>query len=303
MAFLTNYNFQQLSKKVHINEDVSLKMFLDKIYDDPEIYLVLNKIEVEFLFKYKMLLENEEKFFIEYYKEVPIKEDTKEFVFNKGGKMKYHLNSECSLLLRDYLDFGIPDEIKEFGDDAVDEYRKWFNDNNFGDRFRYNEIVKNTIINAFNSKYPKKYNIKPIEANSNLLVIEAPNSNIHAIKSELDLKNAKINLSILKEEWLVHFPCSNTRIIAKHKHLLNKTNDEIIEKISELFSPVFIKNFGYDKLISKFTISKRLTYQMISILLEIFKWTYDLKDKNFHRVTLEKFGLMCCLDCRNESME
>jgi hypothetical protein len=107
----------------------------------------------------------------------------------------------------------------------------------------------------------------------------------------------------LKEEWLVHFPCYTTRIIAKHKHLLNKTNDEINEKISELFSPVFIKNYGYDKLISKFTISKRLTYQMISILLEIFKWTYDLKDKNFHRVTLEKFGLMCCLDCRNESME
>ena len=47
------------------------------------------------------------------------KKDSKEFVFDKEGKTKYHLTGDCEFIKKDYLDFNIPDEIRELGDDAV----------------------------------------------------------------------------------------------------------------------------------------------------------------------------------------
>lgn len=259
MAFLTKYNLSQLCQKLDINVEVSLEMFLEHIYDDTEVYSMLNKREIEYLFKYKMLLDDEEKFVVEYYQEVPEKEDTKNFVFNKGGKMKYHISSECKLISKDYLDFNIPGEIKTIGDSAINEYRDWFSQNNFGDKYRNKTIDKNAIIFAFNAKYPLKYNIKPIEDNSNLLVIEQPNSKHDTVEYEYNVETNKHKLEKLKEEWNTNFPCRVTKVIAKFKHLLNKTDEEIEKKIAELFSPVFIQNYGMQNLKNKFTLSKRLT--------------------------------------------
>lgn len=300
MAFLTKYNLSQLCQKLNVNVEVSLEMFLEHIYNDREIYSMLNKREIEYLFKYKMLLDDEEKFVVEYYQEVPEKEDTKKFVFNKGGKMKYHLSPQCKLISKDYLDFNIPEEIKAIGDNAISEYRDWFNQNNFGDKFRNKTIDKNAIIFAFNSKYPSKYNIKPIEDNSNLLVIEQPNSKHENVDYEHNADTTKIKLEKLKNEWNANFPCGVTRVIAKFKHLLNKTDDEIENKISELFRPVFIQNYGMQNLKNKFILSKRLTTEIITLLLDQIKWTYNQKEKDFDNSTLEKFGLECCLSCIKE---
>lgn len=300
MAFLTKSNLSQLCQKLNINVEVSLKMFLDHIYNDTEIYSMLNKREIEYLFKYKMLLDDEEKFVVEYYQEVPEKEDTKDYVFNKGGKMKYHLSPECKLISKDYLDFNIPEEIKIIGDIAINEYRDWFNQNNFGDKFRNKAIDKNAIIFAFNSKYPAKYKIKPIEDNSNLLVIEQPNSKHENVNHEYNVEATQLRLEKLKNEWNTNFSCRVTRVIAKFKHLLNKTDQEINDKISELFSEVFIKNYGMQNLKNKFTLSKKIITEIIALLLEHIKWTYNQKEKDFKNSTLGNFGLECCLNCVKE---
>ncbi len=300
MAFLTKYNFSQLSQNLKINIDVSLDMFLKHIYNDAEIYSILNKREIEYLFKYKMLLDDEERFVVEYYNEVPEKEDTKNFVFNKGGKMKYHLISDCKLITKDYLDFNIPEEIKNIGNEAIQEYREWFNTNNFGDKYRKKQIDTNKIIFAFNSKYPKKYNIQRIEDNSNLLVLEQPNSTYKLIDQEYDFEKLKKELTKLKMDWQYNFPCKTTRIIAKFKHLITKSDEEINTKISEIFSEVFILNFGMDNLKRQFQISKDITYRIINLILEHIKWTYNLNEKNFDKRTLERFGLECCLSCLKE---
>ena len=247
-----------------------------------------------------MLLDDEEKFVVEYYQEVPEKEDTKNFVFNKGGKMKYHLSQECKLISKDYLDFNIPEEIKAIGDIAINEYRDWFNNNNFGDKYRNKNIDKNAIIFAFNSKYPSKYNIKPIEDNSNLLIIEQPNSKHDAVDLEYNSDAAKFKLERLKNEWNINFPCRVTKVIAKFKHLLNKSDEEIQRKIAELFSPLFIQNYGMQNLKNKFTLSKKLTTEIVTLLLEHIKWSYNQKEKSFDNSTLEKFGLECCLHCKKE---
>lgn len=301
MAYLTKHNLGQLSQKLNINVDVSLKMFLEHIYNDPEIFSILNNREIEYLFKYKMLLDDEKQFAIQYYNEVPEKADSKKFVFNKGGKIKYHLSPSCKLITKDYLDFNIPDKIKSRGDEAIQEYRTWFNTNDFGDKYRNKLIDRNTIIAAFNLKYPKKYDIEPIKNDSNLLVIERPNSTFDKIESSYDQEKTKRELRVLKHEWYQNFPCGVTKTIAKYKGLLDKTDDEINSKISEILSPVFIINYGMIELKRKFEISKNITYKIISLILEHIKWTYNLNDKVFDNNTLEKFGLECCLNCLKES--
>jgi len=52
----------------------------------------------------------------------------------------------------------------------------------------------------------------------------------------------------------------------------------------------------------KFQISKKLTYELIDLLLEYIKWTYKAENKNFDELTLEKFGLECCHTCKNIEM-
>lgn len=275
-------------------------MFLKHIYNDKEIYFILNRMEIEYLFKYKMMLEDEKKFFVEFYNEVPEREDTKTFVFNKGGKTKYHLTSECKLLKKDYLDFNIPSEIQDLGDNAISEYRNWFRTNNYGERHKQGEIGKEKIIRDFNIKYPAKYGIKPIEDNSNILVIEIPNSSNNNLKREFDLQKFKEKINVLKEKWYNSFQCKVSRTFAKFKHLLKKSDDEIREKMTELFSEQFADNYGIENLRKKFEISKNLNYQIISELLEYFKWTYKIDIKDFDNLTLEKFGLECCNNCKNE---
>ena len=301
MAYLTKYNLGKLCQKIDINIDVSMEMFIEHIYNDKEIYFILNKREIEYLFIYKMLLDDEEKFIVEYYNEVPEKEDTKSLVFNKGGKTKYHLIPNCKLLKKDYLDFNIPSELKEQGDDAIEEYRDWFRSNNFGERFKQKEISKETIIKAFNLKYPIKYNIKPIEDNSNLLVIYIPNSTSRHLEEKFDVESFRIELNDLKLVWQNTFQCKVSRTFSKFKYLLAKSDEEIIGKMGEIFSENFVKNYGLNNLKNKFEISKTLTYRLIELLLEYIKWTYNLENKDFNILTLEKFGLECCHSCKTET--
>lgn len=302
MAYLTKYNLSKLCQKLEVKEEISLELFIEHIYNDREIYYILNKREIEYLFIYKMLLEDENKFVVEYYNEVPEKEDTKNFVFNKGGKTKYHLNHNCLLLKKDYLDFNIPEDIKSKGDNAVNEYREWFRANNFGERFKTKEISKDAIIRAFNLKYPKMYDIKPIEDNSNLLIVEIPNStNLH-LKANFDIEKFRSEITKLKLVWQNTFQCKVSRTFSKFKYLLTKSDEEIVNKMGEIFSENFVKNYGINNLKDKFQISKKLTYELIDLLLEYIKWTYKADNKNFDELTLEKFGLECCHTCKNEEM-
>ena len=307
MAYLTKYNLSQLCQSLEVKGEINLETFLKYIYDDKEIFFILNKREIEYIFVYRMLLDDEKKFIVEYYKEVPEKEDTKTRVFNKGGKMKYHLTSNCKLLKKDYLDFNIPSEIIEISnqnknDDAVNEYRDWFTKNNFSERYKSQEIDGNYIIRAFNLKYPAKYGIQKIEDNSNLLIFEAKNSNNHLQKQYFDINNFKKELEETKLHWQNTFQSKVSRTFAKFKFLSEKSDTEIIQKMSEIFTPEFTENYGIKNLREKFELSKKYTYKIIELILEYIKWTFNLDKKEFDNPTLEKFGLECCNSCKNEQM-
>lgn len=204
MAYLTKYNYGKLCKKLAINKEVSLEFFQQYIFEDKEIFYLLNKRELEYLFTYKMLITNEKEFFLEHYRVVPEEKDSKTRVFNRGGKIKYHLSSGCESFSKDYIDFKIPQDIIDISKNdssVIEEYRDWFKNENFKEKLSKQLIAKEQINRQFNLKYPKKYGIEAIEENSNLLLIEAKNSKHNFLNREFDLDKFKKELLEAKEQW------------------------------------------------------------------------------------------------------
>lgn len=306
MAHLTKYNFGKLCRSLDIKITIDRDTFLEHCYDDPDIYYLLNKLEVEYLFKYRNILKDEKNFYAEYYNIIPQAPDTKEFVFDKGGKTKYHLTSDCKLIKKDYLDFNIPQEIQDLGDDAIEEYRNWFRHNNYAEQHKQGVLGKDKIIRDFNFKYPSKYGIKPIAENSNILVVEVPNSSSEELQTEFDLEEFKEKINVLKAKWDYEFQSKTAVKFSKWKHLLTASDDEINDKMTEVLrsdryrSEDFIANYGIDKLKNKFAIAKKLNNEIMSELLTYFKWTYNIDSKDFDTLTLEKFGLKCCYHCNSK---
>ncbi|MFC6102829.1 hypothetical protein [Olivibacter domesticus] len=297
MAYLTQYSYSKLCQKVDIDFDTSLNSFIWHIYDDNELYYILNKRDIEYLFKYKLILEDEKKFAVEYFVIVPKEEDSKEWVFNKGGKTKYHMSLDCQLLRKDYVDFYIPREIRSLGDSAIDEYRIWFSKNRFAEKFKAKSIGNDAIISAFNSKYPKKYCIQPIAEGSNILVIEKPNSKNIEVKKHFDLRYFKNRIDFLKQKFHNEFTCKNTRTMSKFRFLDKKTDEEIRNVFSEIFSPLFVENYGLEKIRSKFKQAIEVINEIISLVLEYLRWKWNFLDKQFDEISLESFGLECCHAC------
>jgi len=304
MAFLTNYNFSKLAQKLKVDSEISIELFTEHICNDREIFYILNKREIAYLFSYKMLLSDEKGFYSTYFKHIPEAIDNKKRVFTKGGKVKYHLSLDCKSFSNDYIDFTIPQDIVDVSikcnnPSIIDEYRDWFIKNDFKEKYLTKHINKSYIIRQFNLKYPKKYKFDELEENSNTLVIEAKNSKHTVIKDEFNIKKIKSDLEEAKKQWQNSFQCKNSRIISKWKHLESKTDDEIIQIMTDVFSPLFVSNFGVTKFKEYFKLSKTHTYKITALILEYLKWTYNLKNKNFDKVTLEQFGLECCYYCKN----
>lgn len=245
MAFLTNYNFSKLAHKLKIDSEISIELFTEHIFNDREIFYILNKREIAYLFSYKMLASNEKDFFITYFKHIPEAIDDKKRVFTKGGKVKYHLNLDCKSFSNDYVDFRIPQDIVDISiqrnaPGIIEEYRGWFIKNGFKEKYLKGEIDKEYIVRQYNLIYPKKYLLEELEENSNTLVIEAENSKHGLIKSEFDVDKFKLDLEEAKRQWQNSFQCKNSRIIGKWKHLESKTDKEIEQVMSDVFSPLFV---------------------------------------------------------------
>ena len=62
MAHLTNYTYSKLCRKLDINQEIDLDLFLKEVYNNPKIYIIFNKLEINYLFVYKQLLDDPEKF-------------------------------------------------------------------------------------------------------------------------------------------------------------------------------------------------------------------------------------------------
>ena len=299
MAYLTSFNYGKLCKELKLKDDlkITLEVFLEHIFNDKAFFYIFNKLELEYLFKYRKLLADTDEFVLKYYNDIPNKEDDKIWVFSKGGRTKYHLSLNCKTLTNDFIDFGIPNDIRESGNAAIDEYRDWFSNQGYAQQFKNQKINKQDIINAFNKKYPK-LGYKPIQDDSNLLVLELKNSGINYVEKQQDANILILELNELLLEYRNYFPGAGDRKIAKHNYLRNKTDQEIIDRMNTVFdNELFVEKYGLTKLKNKFIQAHEITFKITQKLINYFKWTYNLNGKSFNPTTLNHFGLECCKSC------
>lgn len=297
MAYMTEFSFKKLISKVDIKITVTKELFLKEIYPNGQLYDILNEVERKCLFKYAMLLKNEGEFVTKYYKYVPEEPDTERLVFSEGGKIKYHLHSECELLKKDFKDFYIPKEIRALGSDAVTEFRDWFKGERFKEKFEKGKITIGKINREFNNKYVIKYSLEPLEENSGILVLEKSNSSNLEIEDSFDVLAFKASLEDLLKEYSNHFIVYEAQMVAKHRHCVDWSKVKILNKLEEIIPQTPISDKNYDAILEDMRFAFDIIRQITILLKGYIKWTYDFANKNFDSIILEDFGLVCCKAC------
>lgn len=188
------------------------------------------------------------------------------------------------------------------------------------------EISKERIINRYNNKFPVEYGelgVKRLELNSNLLIVDIKSSGVTEVDRFFDIAQFKNNLENLKRERynLINSFYKATTIIsrenlykmAKFDYLINKSDSEIKNKLSDVLGDeflTFLENFKSIELkpIKLFLEKHNSMKQNVrKLLLDYFKWKYDLKDKDYDTIFLEDFNVECCKYCsdrkRNDIFE
>lgn len=123
MPFVTEYNTNLVFKKLigEIPENIrEWQPYKKSIY-------FLNRLDKANLHYYKKFCENPIENIDSIYQPIAIK-DNHEFVY-EGSNPSYHKYENCNRLSSDFINYRLPTEIKERGNEAIGEYRKWFKEN------------------------------------------------------------------------------------------------------------------------------------------------------------------------------
>jgi len=303
MAVVTKYTFGKLCSDLDIDLTVGEKDFRDVVYSDDQVYYMFNSRENRYLFVYASILGDAEGFRTNYYKFVPDKEDGHIYVNEKGGKAHYHLYEGCPMLLRDFEDFYIPNDIRNMNDGAIQEYRDWFRSMNFAHRFEQGQITLADIVLEFNNKYPIKYGIKPLEENYNLYQ-KIPNTGNSRVEDAFDLAGFEKELEQLKIEFDEEFSSHDWRKLSKFAGHRNDDPDTIYDVLTEAFpgsklrGRIDINNIKY-----KLNKAADLKRRMISSLITYLRWHHHFEKKQFEPSILDDFGLKCCAYCAKKEKE
>lgn len=119
MPFITNYNLSRIAEYYKVDVTNSGELYKKPIY-------FFNKSEKEKLLKIKELLQLNEDKGITAFAKIERDTDTHSLVF-EGGSPAYHDISTCTTLNAEYINFPIPEKVKE--DNRVSEFRRWFKEN------------------------------------------------------------------------------------------------------------------------------------------------------------------------------
>jgi len=123
MPFVTEYNTSLVFKKLisEIPDDIKQwEPYKKAIY-------FLNRLDKTNLLYFKKFCENPIENIDAVYNPINVI-DNKEFVY-EGSRPSYHKIENCDRLSSNFLNFRIPEPIKEKGDEAIEEFRKWFKEN------------------------------------------------------------------------------------------------------------------------------------------------------------------------------
>jgi hypothetical protein len=300
MAYITNHTYKKLCQTLDIKEEINLNLFLEHIYNNPKVFYFFNKVDLKYLFNTKNILQNEVNYKIEHFQFVPAKEDSKTYVFERSGKLKYHLDPNCSLLKKDYQNYTIPQELKELGDSTVEVYRNWFVENNFKERYENGELDKTAIIFRYNAKFPQLFNVPVL--NENYELIKNIDNSGHINQGEqFDFQEFLKTLDKCIKLKEAKLQCEVHRKLAKFDYLVNRSDAEIKEKMTQLFSSEFTGNYGIEKIRTFLKEYRVIKFEVMQNLINYFKWSYKSNNHEFDNATLEDFGLKCCGSCQRNN--
>lgn len=322
MAYLTEYSYNQLIERIEIlNLDrIDMQFFKSNIFNNEYLFYFFNQFELKKLLKEKLLLSGEKDYPL-FYKEVPQRLDNQNYVLEIKGKVKYHKDSTCLALNRGFKNFFMPEPIVRLKDGTeeneikhekiVIEIRKWFVQNNFDvDRYLNGEISDNFLTTKFNEHFPKTFDIDEISFSQTQKgdfkwYIERKTKGNVGIEKTFDYNNflTKI-IELIKDRDYI---CNGSTLqnLSKYDFLAKREDYEIAKHIKESISngylknvdPIFITNYGMQKLKDFWNKHLSIKTAAINILSEYFKWTYKYNEKSFDEIFLEDFNLEPCGLC------
>ncbi|CAM1341652.1 hypothetical protein [Tenacibaculum aestuarii] len=315
-VFITDRTFNNLVKKIDIDDlsdYISLSEFRNKIFDDAGLYSLFNQLDLKRLLVYKEILINDGKF--QGYNFLEPEEDSKQFVYSRGGTFKYHLSFKCEALNRSYIDVFIPEEVKE--NELEDDFRDWFveldKENKYINRIRGNSVNKEKIhkeiLREYIRSFAKDNGLKGNKFNDKFqFIIEGKVSYIENDYSfDLEVFHEKINHYQRLKECLPIGPVIN--YLYKHDYLNNRKVDKLKEEVIRLleknnieFGKDFFKNCPIEYVKEILVKHYKYKQEVIKLLKAFFRWTYSFDKIDFKIVDLEKLGLKCCGICaKNQS--
>lgn len=295
MAFITNAVYNKLIKSRGTYEvQVPKELYNEIIYyfgvDD-----VLSSYEFNMLGEHiKMSLGNYETNDESLY--LSPKADMLQYVFENPGAYKYHLFESCTYLNNGFNNYKVPDEVRYKGVELVNEYRNWFLKNGFdkveGDE---SEIIAK-ITFKYNTSFATLHRL-PILSGDYKLIINLKNSTYEISKKYYNLIDVQNTIKKYVKDYKARF---NNRTIFNLMDIsyFERAPKYIIEqKVNELTSDVFIKNYGYEKLMNDFREANRIKYIIMNELKLYINFRCNFKSNDFSKEVLESYGLVCCKSC------
>ena len=191
--FITSSNFKRLLYRSNIDSgDNILKTYSD-VYESADLKPYISHKEIKLLNKELMFLQKTEEFLISLEKEN--KEKSKKNNITSGvssdflfvsGPPKYHINSECETLYKDFSNFQIPEEIKSRGQEEIEKFRKFASKNK---KF-LNEGKEDLFLHHLKTEFKLKYDVNKV------LYENSGKTSIEVGEFDLDRIALKINKAI-----------------------------------------------------------------------------------------------------------
>lgn len=329
MAYLTEHTYSKLCKNLKLkNTHINLNFFLEHIYNDEEIYYMLNKFDISYLYKYKSLLYGNDEYY--YFDKVPKREDTKNYVYENRHKLKYHISKDCPFMKKDFRAFNIPKEIKDLGNDEIEFFRNWFKKNWSKEDISSGKIDNSKVVMRYNLIFPKKYGVPHISNNIDSLITQIDNGGYMELESEFNKNEFLVEICNLKELYKKEFNQFNEKKLFKHYYLIRSGEEEKKNKIIDIIFNLnrlerdgvwicetkkeqLIKEYiemlekfnicgGWEGIYKKLEIANDINFKLLTLLKQKFKWNYKIDENTFNVIKLENFGLELCSRCSEDKL-
>ena len=211
----------------------------------------------------------------ELYNPIEVKEN-KSFVF-KGGKPSYHKYESCERLHSNFINYRIPEAIIDTGDDAIEEYRKWFKQNQ--ELF----LEKPDIYQMrLQTKFGIVANIQKVDyINSGTVYKE--NLSVNEIETRIDslLRNAAIYYNANEKRQLLIRRFQTATFLAFKEDLIEDNNTGYSDKELKLI----LKQYYY-------MFIQPTLYYLQEYFKAFFNNNIELNEKIFEQLNFKK-----CFNC------